>query len=127
MSSNWYFKTDTGIEKEVSFFTIETWGKLAELVYEKGKKGRGVRAVGRLRQERWTDQDGKQRERIAIVSEHVEFRPEFKVGSDQVDDDQYQSVAEETAEEKPKRKSTKKAEETAEEKPKKRQPKKQKA
>jgi single-strand DNA-binding protein len=43
-----------------------------------GKKGRGVRVVGRLKQDRWTGNDGKQHSKIAIVAEHVEFRPEFK-------------------------------------------------
>ena len=30
--------------------------------------------MGRLRQERWTDKDGGNRERIIVVAEHVEFR-----------------------------------------------------
>jgi single-strand DNA-binding protein len=47
-----------------------------------GKKGRGVRVVGRLKQDRWTGDDGKQRSRITIVAEHVEFRPEFKKEED---------------------------------------------
>jgi single-strand DNA-binding protein len=37
-----------------------------------------VRVVGRLKQDRWNGSDGKPRSRIAIVAEHVEFRPEFK-------------------------------------------------
>jgi single-strand DNA-binding protein len=40
------------------------------------QKGRGVRVVGRLRQERWTDKDGGNRERILVVAEHVEFKKE---------------------------------------------------
>ena len=63
------------LEKEVSFFKIETWGKLAEMVYDKGKQGRGVRVVGRLKEERWQDSDGKPQSKIVIVAEHVEFRP----------------------------------------------------
>jgi len=74
-----YFKDGAGkaIEKEVSFFDIESWGKLAESSYKTGKKGRGVRVVGRLRQDRWTGEDGKNHARIIVVAEHVEFRPEF--------------------------------------------------
>ena len=34
--------------------------------------------MGRLKQERWNDADGKTRSRVVIVAEHVEFRPEFK-------------------------------------------------
>jgi single-strand DNA-binding protein len=43
-----------------------------------GHKGRGVRVVGRLKQERWQDGDGKAQSKIIIVAEHIEFRPEFK-------------------------------------------------
>jgi single-strand DNA-binding protein len=82
LASNRFYKQDTGFEKEVSFFQVETWAKLAEACNNMGKKGRGVRVVGRLKQDRWTGDDGKQRSRIAIVAEHVEFRPEFKKEAD---------------------------------------------
>ena len=80
LASNRYFKQDSssGYEKEVSFFDVETWSKLAQACYERGKKGRGVRVVGRLKQSRWNDTDGKSRSKISVVAEHVEFRPEFK-------------------------------------------------
>jgi len=78
LASNRYFKQDTGLEKEVGFFDVETWAKLAENCYNLGHKGRGVRVVGRLKQERWNGSDGKSHSKIAIVAEHVEFRPEFK-------------------------------------------------
>ena len=78
LASNRFYKQDTGYEKEVSFFDVESWNKLAESCYAKGRKGRGVRVVGRLKQDRWNDADGKQRSRVTIVAEHVEFRPEFK-------------------------------------------------
>jgi len=82
MASNRYFKQETGMEKEVSFFNVESWSKLAEACYAKGKKGRGVRVVGRLKQTRWNDSDGKQQSKISIVAEHVEFRPDFKKESE---------------------------------------------
>ena len=78
LASNRYYKQDSGFEKEVSFFEVETWSRLAESCYNKGRKGRGVRVVGRLKQDRWNGADGKQHSRITIVAEHVEFRPEFK-------------------------------------------------
>jgi single-strand DNA-binding protein len=77
LASNRFFKQDSGMEKEVSYFEVETWGKLADQVHNQGRKGRGIRAVGRLKQERWTGNDGKVQSRIVIVAEHVEFRPEF--------------------------------------------------
>jgi single-strand DNA-binding protein len=78
LASNRFFKQDSGLEKEVSFFEVETWSKLAENCYNLGRKGRGVRVVGRLKQERWNGSDGKPHSKVAIVAEHVEFRPDFK-------------------------------------------------
>jgi len=78
LASNRFKKLETGFEKEVSFFNVESWSRLAESCYNKGKKGRGVRVVGRLKQDRWTGADGKPQSRITIVAEHIEFRPEFK-------------------------------------------------
>jgi single-strand DNA-binding protein len=78
LASNRFFKQDSGLEKEVSFFEVETWAKLAENCYNLGHKGRGVRVVGRLKQERWNGSDGKPHSKVTIVAEHVEFRPEFK-------------------------------------------------
>lgn len=78
LASNRFYKQESGLEKEVSFFDVETWAKLAEACYSQGRKGRGVRVVGRLKQDRWTGTDGKARSKVTIVAEHVEFRPDFK-------------------------------------------------
>ena len=77
LASNRFYKQDSQLEKEVSFFDVESWWKLAESCYNQGHKGRGVRVVGRLKQDRWTGTDGKPHSRVTIVAEHVEFRPEF--------------------------------------------------
>jgi single-strand DNA-binding protein len=77
LASNRFFKQDSGLEKEVGFFDVETWSKLADQCYDQGHKGRGVRVVGRLKQDRWTGSDGKPQSKVIIVAEHVEFRPEF--------------------------------------------------
>jgi single-strand DNA-binding protein len=76
IASNRYYKQDANFEKEVGFFDVETWSRLADTCYNQGHKGRGVRVVGRLKQERWNGPDGKPRSRVAIVAEHVEFRKE---------------------------------------------------
>ncbi|MDR2552417.1 MAG: single-stranded DNA-binding protein [Treponema sp.] len=80
LASNRFFKQDSGLEKEVGFFDVETWAKLADNCYNLGHKGRGARVVGRLKQERWNGSDGKPHSKVTIVAEHVEFRPEFKKG-----------------------------------------------
>jgi single-strand DNA-binding protein len=78
IASGRYFKQDSGMEKKVSYFDVELWGKLAEQANNLGHKGRGVRVVGRLKQERWQDRDGKAQSKVVIVAEHAEFRPDFK-------------------------------------------------
>jgi single-strand DNA-binding protein len=78
LASNRYYKNEMTFEKEVSFFNVEAWSKLAEYAYRIGKKGRGVRVVGWLKQDRWQGVDGKPKARVTIVAEHIEFRPEFK-------------------------------------------------
>jgi single-strand DNA-binding protein len=83
LASNRFFRQDSGMEKEVNFFDVETWSKLAEHCYNQGRKGRGVRVVGRLKQDRWNGTDGRTHSRVAIVAEHVEFRPDFRRESPQ--------------------------------------------
>ncbi|MDR2094296.1 MAG: single-stranded DNA-binding protein [Treponema sp.] len=78
LASNRYYRQDSNTEREVGFFDVETWSKLAENCYNLGHKGRGVRVVGRLKQDRWVGSDGRNHSRVTIVAEHVEFKPEFK-------------------------------------------------
>jgi single-strand DNA-binding protein len=83
VACNRAFKQDDQLQKEVSFFDVSTWTRLAEVCGEYLKKGRGVRVVGRLKQDRWTDTDGKPHSRVTIVAEHVEFKPQLKKDGDQ--------------------------------------------
>ena len=87
VASNRYYKQENDFEKEASYFDVETWGKLAESVNNLGRKGCGVRVVGRLKQERWQNKEGNAMSRVVIVAEHVEFRPEFKKGDAEVEED----------------------------------------
>jgi single-strand DNA-binding protein len=70
---NRYYKSGESFEKEVSFFDVDTFGKVAELCAEKCRKGDAVRIVGRLKQNRWNASDGTVRSQVVIVAEHVEF------------------------------------------------------
>jgi single-strand DNA-binding protein len=97
IASNRYYKQDSGLENEVSFFDVESWSKLAESCYNLGHKGRGVKVVGRLKQDRWNGPDGKQRSKVSIVAEHVEFRPEFKRDGAVLDDPSEAEASENTA------------------------------
>ena len=78
VASNRWYKQNEQLEKEVSFFDVEAWSKLAETCGQTLKKGRGVRVVGRLKQDRWNDGEGKQHYKVKIVAEHVEFKPYMK-------------------------------------------------
>jgi len=74
VASNRYYKSEGQRQEEVGFFDVEVWSRLAETCGEYLTKGRGVRVVGRLKQDRWTSDDGAPRSRVRIVGEHVEFR-----------------------------------------------------
>ncbi len=78
VACNRAWKQEEELQKEVSFFDVSAWGRQAEVCGEYLKKGRGVRVVGRLKQDRWTDQEGKAHSRVHIVAEHVEFKPPLK-------------------------------------------------
>ena len=70
-----FYKQNDALEKEISYFDVEAWSKLGATCSQTLKKGRGVRVVGRLKQDRWTDPEGRQRSKVKIVAEHVEFKP----------------------------------------------------
>ena len=74
VASNRYYYVDKEKQEEVSFFDVEAWSKLAERCSGELTKGRGVRVVGRLKQDRWQDKEGNPRSRTKVVAEHVEFR-----------------------------------------------------
>lgn len=78
-----YKIADQKYENEVSYFDIEAWARLGAACAQNLKKGRGVRVVGRLKQDRWTDPEGKAHAKIKIVAEHVEFKPMSKADHDE--------------------------------------------
>ena len=76
VANNRYWKQEGNKHgNEVSFVEIVTWGKLATACSENLVKGRGVRVTGRLKQDRWEDDEGNARSKVVIVAEHVEFKP----------------------------------------------------
>jgi single-strand DNA-binding protein len=77
LATNRFYKggNSEAFEKEVSYFDVEAWSRLGTACSQNLKKGRGVRVVGRLKQDRWLDPEGKPRTKIKIVAEHVEFKP----------------------------------------------------
>lgn len=75
IASNRFFKEDDKMVSEASYFDIECWGRLARTCAINLDKGRGVRVVGRVKQDRWTDADGLNHSRVKIVADHVEPKP----------------------------------------------------
>ncbi len=96
VACNRAFKQDDQLQKEVSYFDVSTWTRLAEVCGEYLKKGRGVRVVGRLKQDRWADTDGKAHSRVLIVAEHVEFKPQPRKqeGEDKEEEEKQDEAAE---------------------------------
>lgn len=75
VASNRYYSQESQKKAEVSFFDVEVWNKTAERCGSSLAKGRGVRVVGRLKQDRWVDDQGRTLSRVKIVGDHVEFKP----------------------------------------------------
>ena len=88
-----FYKKDSIVEKEVSFFEIQAWGDIAEAASKFGYKGRGVRITGRNKQDRWKGPDGQPRSKIIVVAEKIELRPSNKT-EDPVEKDKESSCEE---------------------------------
>lgn len=86
VASNRSYKVEGERHDEVSFIDTTAWGKLAAVCAEHLTKGRGVRVVGRLQQDRWEDADGNSRAKVRIVAEHVEFQPRRRAAGTGHDD-----------------------------------------
>ena len=57
---------------------MTVWAWQAEVCKAYPSKGRGVRMVGRLKQDRWADPEGKNHSKVQVIAEHVESKPRFK-------------------------------------------------
>ncbi|MFC5050652.1 single-stranded DNA-binding protein [Rubritalea spongiae] len=59
---------------ETTFVDVTLWGRTAELAGQYLSKGRGVFIEGRLQLDTWQDsQTGKQRSRLKVVGENMQF------------------------------------------------------
>lgn len=74
MSTSRMYKTADGkLEEEKSYFDVEAWGNTGVLA-RSIEKGRRIRVVGRLKQNRW-EADGKELSKVVVVAEHIEVKP----------------------------------------------------
>ena len=69
------YKGRTGDDvEEISNFRVGCYGALARSLAPQLTKDTEVRVVGRLKQHRWTDKDGKKWSEIVVVAEHIEIK-----------------------------------------------------
>ena len=67
-----YYKTRDGNDAtELSQFKVVAYGHMSTLPL---KDGVGVRIVGRLKQNTWTDSEGVSHSEVQVVAEHIEMR-----------------------------------------------------
>lgn len=67
-----YYSTSTGeMVKEVYNFKVMAYESLADIC-KKYKIGEDIRLVGRLKQNKWTDSEGKKHSEVIIISEQIE-------------------------------------------------------
>ena len=74
LAVNRFYRQEEETVKEVSFFEVETWTRLAQYCSSQLAKGKQVRVVGHLKQERWEDQEGKPHSRVKVIGEHLEIQ-----------------------------------------------------
>lgn len=62
-------------ESEISFFSVYTYGKMAEVLEKTLKNSsRDIRIVGRIKQNRFKDTEGKSHSELVIIAEHIEIK-----------------------------------------------------
>ena len=74
-----YYKNKTVEDIAETFqFSVVAFGSMCKIPL---KDGSGVRVVGRLKENKWTDKDGVSHSEVQIVSEHIEIKKkEFSNG-----------------------------------------------
>ena len=85
LANNRSYKKGDDWEKETTYIDVTVFGKQAEYIGVL-KKGRHVRANGRIKQERW-ESNGEKRSKYVVIADHVEVKP-IPIGSEtkQADD-----------------------------------------
>ena len=67
-----YYKNRAGEDvEEKAQFKVVVYGRMCKMPL---KEGSGVRVVGRLKQNKWTDSEGASHSEVQIVAEHIEIR-----------------------------------------------------
>lgn len=74
MAMNRKWTSQSGEDREeVCFIELRAFGSLAEAINKYCKKGMPLLVEGRLRQERWNQDDGTNRSRLLVTVESFQF------------------------------------------------------
>ncbi|MBR1405210.1 MAG: single-stranded DNA-binding protein [Treponema sp.] len=76
IATNHFYKNASGeLQKDVAYLDVEAWGQnFSETIVRNATKGKALRVVGRLKQDRWKSQDGKSNSKVYILAEHIDFQ-----------------------------------------------------
>lgn len=70
---------------DVSFFNCVAFDKLAETISKYFKKGSRILLDGQLKQERWQDKEGKNKDKTVIIVNKIFFVDSSKKSDDTID------------------------------------------
>src|SRR5271170_6360886 len=67
-----YKAQDGTVKEQVTFVSVEVWGRQAETCKQYLTKGRPVFVEGRLRLDQW-EQEGQKKSKLKVVADRVQF------------------------------------------------------
>jgi len=74
LAVNRQFTTKEGEQREeVAYVDVDSFGRQAEIVSKYMSKGRPILVEGRLRQDKWENQQGEKRSKLMVVCENFKF------------------------------------------------------
>ena len=87
-----YKGADGEVKEDSTFVDCEAWGRTAELIGQYLAKGSAAYVEGRLKLDSWQDKEGKNRQRLKVLVDNVQFvgPPKAKGGAPA---DQHEPVA----------------------------------
>ena len=66
------YKTQDGnYQDRPNYFDVTVYGKKASAIFQYMKKGTAVAISGKLRQERWENENGEKRSKVVIIADEV--------------------------------------------------------
>ena len=80
-------KQDGPDQEQTTFVDAEAWGRMAEVLGQYLHKGDPVFVEGRIKQDRWKNNDGQNRSKMKVVIESFQFLPAGHPGQLEPDQD----------------------------------------